>query len=129
MSDVLGRKRVRKDRWGKEEREEEIVSLLSVDRNTEAHDTLKELILDARFFIYPGEGDIKDDNNQSVIAQAFREWRALRLINGKKVDHPLGGSKDLVDALAGAAYHVTKMPIVRSRGPSFAGWSDSARRG
>jgi len=128
MSDILGKKKVRKSRWGHDEREEDIVSLLSVDRNTEAHDTLKELIYDGRFYIYAGDGNPKDDDCQSTIAQAFREWRSLRLINGKKVDHPLGGAKDLCDALAGVAYHVTKMPISRMREPTFGGWQENAIR-
>lgn len=141
MSDILGKRKVR-DRWGKNEREEDIVSMLSVDRNTEAHDTLKEMIYDERFFIYApqdfddivieeGEKRNQDtlwDKSQDPVAQAFREWRRLKLINGKKVDHPKGGSKDLVDALAGVAYHVSKMPILRDRSPTVRGWQENAHR-
>lgn len=140
MSDTLGKRKVR-DRWGKNEREEDIVTMLSVDRNTEAHDTLKEMIYDDRFFIYPPEdldeieiedgekrtNDVLWEKSESPVALAFREWRKLKLINGKKVDHPLGGSKDLVDALAGVAFHVSQMPIVRDRKPVVGGWSERQR--
>ena len=34
-----------------------------------------------------------------------REAKALELKNGRKVDHPPNGSKDVVDAVAGAVYH------------------------
>jgi hypothetical protein len=33
-------------------------------------------------------------------------------------------SKDLVDALAGVAFHVSQMPIIRDRKPIFGGWSE-----
>ena len=64
---------------------------LSVDRNTEAYDTLKELLLTDKLDYYEDE-------------HLFGELRRLELIKGKKVDHPPGGSKDVADALAGAVY-------------------------
>lgn len=145
MSDNLGERPV-KDRWGKQMRTEPIVSLLSVDRNTEAHDTLKEFIYDERFFIYGPDGmravsDMTVEADEAAtkpetqalydhpVSLAFREWRALRLINGKKIDHPAGGSKDLIDSLAGAALHVSRMPISRYRSPVVGGWRESPRGG
>lgn len=129
MQKILGQRRVR-DRWKQTERMEDIVSVLSVDRNTEAHDTLKEFIYDGRFFIAP-PADVKEasdwDTSDDPVAIAFREWRSLRLINSKKIDHPIGGSKDFVDALAGAAYHIGKMPIVRSRMPVLSGWQETPK--
>lgn len=126
MRKMLGTRTVR-DRWGKEIRTEEVANTLSVDRNTEAHDTLKEFIYDGRFFITPPQ-DVNApedwEKSDDPVAVAFREWRALRIINGKKVDHPIGGSKDFVDALAGAAYWVAKMPISRNRVPRIGGWSE-----
>lgn len=125
MRGIMGKRQVRKSRWSTEVKEEEIVDVLSVDRSTEPHDTLKEFIYDGRFFIY-SEGDLTDDDDLNIIPRAYREWRALRIVNARKVDHPMGGSKDLVDALAGAAYFVARMPIVRDRTPSLSGWSESS---
>jgi hypothetical protein len=64
---------------------------LSVDRDTVAYDTMKELLLGGRLDYYPDE-------------LLFEELRRLELVKGKKVDHPPGASKDLADALAGAVY-------------------------
>lgn len=125
MRGILGKRQVRKSRWSTEYKEEEIVDVLSVDRNTEAHDTLKEFIYDGRLFIYE-EGDVEDDDDINVIPRAYREWRALRIQNARKVDHPMGGSKDLVDAMAGCAYFIARMPIVRDRRPALSGWSENA---
>jgi hypothetical protein len=127
LQKVFGERTI-KDRWGKELRTEQIACTLSVDRNTEAHDTLKEFIYDGRFFIAPPEDimDVSDwETSDDPVAVAYREWRALRLINAKKIDHPLGGSKDYVDALAGCAYWIGKMPMARVRMPSISGWSET----
>lgn len=64
---------------------------LSVDRTTQAYDTLKELLLTDKLDYYRDE-------------VLFGELRRLELVKGKKVDHPPGGSKDLADALAGAVF-------------------------
>ena len=61
---------------------------LSVDRTTEAYDTLKEVIHTKRINVYRDEWFIK-------------EYKRLELVKGKKVDHPLDGSKDVADAVAG----------------------------
>lgn len=67
-------------------------SVFSVDRNIKAHTTLKNLVYDRRIELYK-------DGDGLLLAN---EMKTLRLIEGKKVDHPINGSKDLVDAVAGA---------------------------
>jgi hypothetical protein len=127
MQRLLG-KRIIKDRWGQPIREEEIAQTLSVDRDTKAYDTLKEFIYDERFFITPPE-DVKKkedwETSEDPVAIAFREFRGLRLINAKKVDHAIGSSKDFTDAIAGCAYWISQMPISRGRGPSLNGWREN----
>lgn len=74
---------------------------VSVDKNTQAYDTFKGLLLEDRLDYYYDE-------------LLFRELEALELIRGVKVDHPRGGSKDVSDAAAGcvfgAAQHMDQMP-------------------
>ena len=66
-------------------------ALLSIDRNTGPYDTFKSVInLDS--FDCPNH------------PHALGESRRLELIDGKKVDHPKNGSKDLTDAIAGVCY-------------------------
>jgi hypothetical protein len=65
------------------------VETVSVDRDTGAYETLKELANDGRLRMYAYE-------------PLLRELRRLELMRGVKVDHPPGGSKDVADAVAGA---------------------------
>lgn len=128
LDKILGNRKVRTNRYGgpTDFKEEPIVGVQSVDRTTEAHDTLKEFIYDDRAFIVPAsDNDPKDDTSEDVCALAYREWRALRVINGRKIDHPRGGAKDLVDSLAGVALQVARMPLQRTRNPVLAGWRES----
>lgn len=81
-------------------------SELSVDRNTTAYDTLKELIYTERLDYYLDE----------VLR---RELCQLELVKGKKVDHPPHGSKDVADAVAGAVYGA-----YRASGGALAGEED-----
>jgi len=67
------------------------VGLLSVDRTTEAYEALRELVEDGRLKCH----------EQPELA---RELRELELVDGRKVDHPPKGSKDLADAVAGAVW-------------------------
>jgi len=67
----------------------------SLDRNAEGHDTLQELINRDQFSYYP-------------LPILIEEAKHLELVKGKKVDHGKGGSKDVVDAVAGAVYHALK---------------------
>lgn len=66
---------------------------LSVDRDTKAYDTLKEMLHTKRFDCYEFEPFSK-------------EYKRLELVKGKKVDHPQGGSKDVADAVAGVCYNI-----------------------
>lgn len=67
--------------------------ILSVDKNTEAYDLLKELIYTGRCAL----------PNHPLLIQ---ELCQLELIRGKKIDHPPRGSKDIADAVAGAVFNV-----------------------
>ncbi len=64
----------------------------SLDRDLRGHDTLQELI-NTDQVAYPAHPVL------------IREAKQLQLRSGRKADHPPGGSKDLVDAAAGAVYH------------------------
>jgi len=68
---------------------------LSVDATLAPYDTLKELIY-SEAIRYPYH-------------EVFlKEVRRLELVNGKKVDHPVKGSKDVADAVAGAVYNAVE---------------------
>jgi len=127
LGKTFGQREIR-DRWNpKNSRYEDIVQVFSVDRNTEAHDTFKEFVYDERWFIYPPTDVLKSEDwnvSEQPVAVAYREWRALRQINAKKIDHPMGGTKDYVDTLAGCAVAVAEMPLARVRMPSFSGWTE-----
>jgi hypothetical protein len=78
---------------------------VSVDRTLEPYETLKELLMDGRVSI------CRD-------AQLIQELEALELVDCRKVDHPVGGSKDVADAVAGAvseAVRAWRQPQVRAR--------------
>lgn len=62
---------------------------LSVDKDTAAYDTLKDLIYDDRLKAY-------------YCWLVTEELKNLSIVVGQKVDHPDYGSKDVSDALAGA---------------------------
>lgn len=69
--------------------------ILSVDRDIQAYETLKELIYEGRLKIY----------NSEIL---LTELKRLELVEGKKVDHPAKGSKDVSDAVAGATFNAIK---------------------
>lgn len=71
--------------------------VLSVDKDTAAYDTLKDKIYNKKFRCYYYE-------------PFFEEIRRLELVEGKKVDHPPLGSKDVADAVAGAVYMCVSNP-------------------
>lgn len=78
---------------------------VSVDRTLEPYETLKELLLDGRVSLCADE-------------QLVKELAALELVDCRKVDHPVGGSKDVADAVAGAvseALGAWRQPHVRAR--------------
>ena len=62
---------------------------VSVDRDMEAYETLKEMLAEGRLRWYRYE-------------PVLQECKGLELIDGRKVDHRKGGSKDVADAVAGA---------------------------
>jgi hypothetical protein len=65
---------------------------LSVDKDLAPYETLKELIY---------LGKVKTYRNDRLLEELHR----LELIDGKKVDHPSKGSKDIADGVAGAVYN------------------------
>ncbi len=71
------------------------VEEFSLDRDTDGHDTLQELLNTNQLSYYKH-------------AVLIREAKQLSLLRGKKVDHPKNGSKDVVDAVAGACYWALK---------------------
>jgi hypothetical protein len=72
--------------------------LYSVDRGTEAYDTLIETILTKKLDYYPQ-------------ARFLEEMEKLKLYKGKKYDHPPGGSKDTADGVAGAVSQCVKARV------------------
>lgn len=77
----------------------------SVDRTTEAYDTLKSLLhLNAidyyRYTVKTRKGE--------VVNIFEKEYMSLELIKAKKVDHPEEGSKDVSDAVAGMVANVVR---------------------
>jgi hypothetical protein len=74
-----------------------ITEYLSVDKDLEPYDTLKEVT---------NEGKV-DYYHHPVFLE---EIEGLELIEGKKVDHPPKGSKDLTDSVAGAIYKLVSSP-------------------
>lgn len=70
---------------------------LSVDRDLGPYDTLKEVNNDGKvdYYYHP---------------KFMEEIEGLELIEGKKVDHPPKGSKDVADAVAGAVYNLVSNP-------------------
>jgi len=74
-------------------------SQVSVDRTTDAYNRLKALLHEGRFAYFTGT---------PAMERFEREYRSLELVHGVKVDHPPGGSKDVADAIAGAASEAVK---------------------
>jgi hypothetical protein len=70
-------------------------ALVSVDRDLGAYETLKELVNTGRLHLPRYE-------------PLLRELKRLELVDGRKVDHPRGGSKDCADALAAATSEAIK---------------------
>ncbi len=71
------------------------VATVSVDRTTEAYETLKDLLTEGRLRWY---------RYQPVID----ECKGLEWVQGTKVDHRQGGSKDVADAVAAAVSEAVK---------------------
>ena len=86
---------------------------VSTDKNTEAYDTLKELVYDDRI-------------RAPFHPLLYNELDSLVKLSDIKIDHPDGGSKDLADAWAGSA--VGAMWLAEERGWNRPGraWPDYA---
>lgn len=74
--------------------------IYSVDKTSEAYDTLISLLLEKKLDYYYQELFIK-------------ELREIRF-DGSKYDHPVNGSKDLADAVAGAVRNCAKSIMITS---------------
>jgi hypothetical protein len=70
-------------------------ALVSVDRDLGPYETLKELVNTGRLHFPRYE-------------PLLQELKRLELVDGRKVDHPRGGSKDAADALAAATSEAIK---------------------
>lgn len=93
------------------------VEEFSLDRTLLGYSTLKDVLYEGRLFFPPAYGQtphstatelasISDKGDPWAVLQV--ELRRLTLQNGKKVDHPKGGSKDVADAVAGAVTQVIR---------------------
>jgi hypothetical protein len=81
------------------------VDYLSVDRSTGPYETLRESIYDRRIE-FPKFMTYLSRSNNNLVEIAYKELMELNY-NGKKVDHPAKGSKDLTDCMAGVAEKLT----------------------
>ena len=79
--------------------------LQSIDRTTEAYDTLKALLHRNALDYY--RYTVRNEKGEDVNILE-KEYLSLELIKAKKVDHPENGSKDVADACAGAINNVVK---------------------
>lgn len=89
------------------------VEILSVDRNLDPYDTLKDCLYEGRLFFPCAHGQTPETTWDEIRGLHERgdacaclqvELAQLELISDKKVDHPPTGSKDLADAMCGAVY-------------------------
>lgn len=76
-----------------------MVDYLSVDKSTLPYEDLREALYDGRIEIPPYVTYI-NKGDTSTVQIAVREMQQLQF-DGRKVDHPVNGSKDVADALAG----------------------------
>lgn len=91
--------------------------VLSVDRDMEAYNAMKEAAIEDRLIIYDYRPFVEEVARLEKVEGANR---------GKgKVDHPPKGSKDVTDAVAGVCYHCTleEAPVVL--GPSLGDFTDA----
>lgn len=75
---------------------------LSVDKNIRPYEDLRDALYEGRlefpqYMTHMAHGDTK------LVNIAYQELTQL-IDNGKKIDHPIGGSKDVADAMAGCCY-------------------------
>jgi len=79
---------------------------LSVDRTMIPYNDMKEAINEDRLDYYRVSSGIDDEPSASEVF--VRECMRLEEIEGKKIDHPPKGSKDVADAVAGVVHNVVK---------------------
>ena len=93
------------------------MDVLSVDRDLEPYTTMKDALYEGRWFFHPAHGQTNDTTYQEICRMADggdpsavlqRELAQLEIINGKKVDHPPNGSKDMADSACGSITQVTR---------------------
>lgn len=78
---------------------------VSVDKDSFAYEALKEAIYNER--IMWGDLWVKDAKSNVSRQILHEELKQLQRVKGSKVDHPVGGSKDLADAVAGVVIGLT----------------------
>lgn len=81
----------------------------SLDRKMDGYDTAKSVLYSGGLHCYA-----------HPLLEV--ELKALTIVNGRKVDHPPGGSKDLADAWAGSIYGAVNLP---GAGHAIEGWFDA----
>lgn len=84
---------------------------LSVDKTRTPYEDLREAIYERRCEFPAYQTYIKPASDQKVIIAA-QELRQLE-DTGKKIDHPIHGSKDVTDAMAAVVYQLTGSPQYR----------------
>ncbi len=94
------------------------VKQLSVDKDMFAYEALKEAVYDDR--IEFGTLDIPMPNAPEVKRDIIiDELLALRRVKNKKVDHPVSGSKDVADAIAGVVRGLTESRLLHKMGVRY----------
>lgn len=93
------------------------VDTLSVDRNITPYETFKSAKYEDRVALPCAHGQTASTTLNELRAMARAgdpcailqiELMQLEIINGKKIDHPPHGSKDLADAVCGAVFHAVQ---------------------
>lgn len=81
--------------------------LLSVDKTTAPYEELKDALYENRFQSHDMKELIRlKDGSTRTVNIFVEECVHLELLDGKKVDHPSNGSKDVADAVAGCVYNI-----------------------
>lgn len=75
---------------------------LSVDRNIRPYEDLRDALYEDRLE-FPAYMSPLSHVDTKQVNIAWQELSQL-IDNGKKIDHPIGGSKDVADAMAGCCY-------------------------
>jgi hypothetical protein len=91
---------------------------VSVDKDAFAYEALKEAIYDDR--IVWGDLWVKDRQSGAKIRILHQELKQLQRIKGNKIDHPVKGSKDVADAVAGVVIGLTGNTRLHKLDNSFA---------